>query len=92
MVALGPKIPIWPAAGGGGGRLDDAGEGDGQSLRRFAGQDGRDGAAGGDDHFHMMAVQKAHVLCGETAQGLGAARPVRDAAGIAEIDEILLGH
>lgn len=68
-------------------RLQDADDGDAEGgLQKRQGVGGG-GVAGDDDGLDAMADEELGVLHGETADGVGGFGAVRDAGGIAEVDD-----
>ena len=94
MVAAVPITPTLPvcvmvmAAG----RLDRADDWDVVLLGKQVKRDSGHGVAGNDDRFQVILAQKRHILPGVLGDDIAAARTVRHAAGIAEIDDIFLRH
>ena len=74
-----------------GGGVHDAQIGDGELRGLGGGVDAGHRAAGGHDALHILRQQEGDVLPGVLQNSLRAAAAVGDAAGIAEIDDVLVG-
>ena len=75
-------------------RLGDDHRDDGhrQLLLQVGQRDRRRGVAGDDDHLHALALEVGADLVREAAHLVAAARAVRQARVVAQVDEVLVRH